>query len=150
MNLKFHVSNTFLRLHAFGNVGGSCTHTMHSPTCVSVLLASHALLQATVGVGTVLIWYFCVAITKGGGGTRNPPNPNHVEYLKVRVHGRMGPAKSKCASNNRVNQCVARDVGHDPPQTKPPTRIKADHGITLAPFREVRDANFGEPELEAR
>ena len=28
---------------------------------------SHALVQATVGVETVLIWYFCVAITKGGG-----------------------------------------------------------------------------------
>ena len=31
------------------------------------LCNSHALVQATVGVGTVLIPYFCVAITKGGG-----------------------------------------------------------------------------------
>ena len=28
---------------------------------------SHAHVQATVGVGTVLIWYSCVAITRGGG-----------------------------------------------------------------------------------
>ena len=35
VNLKFHVSNTFLCLHAFGNVG---THTMHSLTCVSVVV----------------------------------------------------------------------------------------------------------------
>ena len=31
--------------------------------------ASYGLVQATVGVGTVLIWDFSVAITKGGGGT---------------------------------------------------------------------------------
>ena len=47
MNLKIHVSNTFLCFNAFGNVGGG--------------------LKATVGVGTVLIPYFGVAITKGGG-----------------------------------------------------------------------------------
>ena len=28
---------------------------------------SHALVQATVGVGTILIWDFCVAISRGGG-----------------------------------------------------------------------------------
>ena len=33
-----------------------------------VLLASHALVQATVGVGTVIIVYIGVAYTKGGGG----------------------------------------------------------------------------------
>ena len=30
-------------------------------------LGIYGLVQATVGVGTVLIWDFCVAITKGGG-----------------------------------------------------------------------------------
>ena len=35
--------------------------------CRLLMPASHALVQATVGVGTVLIPYFCVAITKGGG-----------------------------------------------------------------------------------
>ena len=32
---------------------------------------SHALVQATIGVGTALIWDFCTAIT-GGGGTVVP------------------------------------------------------------------------------
>ena len=30
--------------------------------------ASYARVQATIGVGTVLIWYFGVAYTRGGGG----------------------------------------------------------------------------------
>ena len=33
-----------------------------------VLGASHALVQATVGVGTVIIVYIGVAYTRGGGG----------------------------------------------------------------------------------
>ena len=33
---------------------------------------SHTLVQATVGAGTVLIWDFCVAITRGRGGTDEP------------------------------------------------------------------------------
>ena len=36
-----------------------------------VLRASHALVQATVGVGTVIIVYIGVAYTKGGGGKRS-------------------------------------------------------------------------------
>ena len=34
-----------------------------------VLRASHAFVQATVGVGTVIIVYIGVAYTRGGGGT---------------------------------------------------------------------------------
>ena len=34
---------------------------------LDVLCASHALVQATVGVGTVIIVYIGVAYTKGGG-----------------------------------------------------------------------------------
>ena len=42
-----------------------------------VLRASHILVQAAVGVGTVIIVYIGVAYTKGGGGTReNPPGSN--------------------------------------------------------------------------
>ena len=42
---------------------------MRSLTCVSVVVcvASYARVQATVGVGTVLIWDFGVAYTRGGG-----------------------------------------------------------------------------------
>ena len=36
-----------------------------------VLRASHALVQATVGVGTVIIVYIGVAYTTGGGGGAN-------------------------------------------------------------------------------
>ena len=46
----------------------SCT----SSPCNLVFLnqrASYGLVQATVGMGTVFIWDFCVAITMGGGGT---------------------------------------------------------------------------------
>ena len=44
---------------------------MHSLTCMSVVVCvvRKPLVIATVGVGTVLIPYFGVAITKGGGGT---------------------------------------------------------------------------------
>ena len=44
-----------------------CNHGQSTPPppCVS-----YALVQATVGVGTVLIWDFGVAYTKGGGGIR--------------------------------------------------------------------------------
>ena len=48
-----------------------CTHTARSLTCVLVVVCvarNLRLCPATVGVGTVLIWDFCVACTKGGGG----------------------------------------------------------------------------------
>ena len=48
-------------------------HSYHALTSVCVgqlymLRTSHAPVQATVGVGTSLIWAFCVAITRGGWG----------------------------------------------------------------------------------
>ena len=36
--------------------------------CHRLFLSLGSLVQATVGVGTVLIWYFAVAYTRGGGG----------------------------------------------------------------------------------
>ena len=38
------------------------THTP-SPPCIS-----YAVVQGTAGVGTILIWDFCIAYTRGGGG----------------------------------------------------------------------------------
>ena len=49
MNLKIHVSNTFLCFNAFGNVGGvRCTHTMHSLTCVLVVVPPPPRVQRTL------------------------------------------------------------------------------------------------------
>ena len=42
----------------------ACAHVCRQPY---VLRASHALVQATVGVGTVIIVYIGVAYTRGGG-----------------------------------------------------------------------------------
>ena len=48
-----------------------------------VLCASHALVQATVGVGTVIIVYIGVAYTAGGGGVH--PQEVEQESLKLRM-----------------------------------------------------------------
>ena len=50
----------------FGDICASCAPFLPQPT-MYVVLASYGLVHATVGVGTVLIWDFCVAITRGGG-----------------------------------------------------------------------------------
>ena len=89
VNLKFHVSNTFLCLHAFGNMGGdggALILCARSRVCqwLYVLLASYAHVQATVGVGTVLIWYFGVAYTRGGG-VHTSQQPAHGTYVHTIV-----------------------------------------------------------------
>ena len=76
VNLKIHVPKAFLCLHALGNVGGgqgALIPCACARVCwyLYVLRASYALVQATVGVGTVIIPYIGVAYTRGGGGYLN-------------------------------------------------------------------------------
>ena len=56
-------------MHPIGPELPSSAHVACARVCgqLYVLRASHALLQATVGAGTVIIVYIGVAYTKGGG-----------------------------------------------------------------------------------
>ena len=71
------------------------------PSCTGSLcnllflnLGIYGLVQATVGAGTVLIWDFCVACTRGGGGTS--------ERARVgrgwRAKGLDGCLKKRCST----------------------------------------------------
>ena len=53
-----------------------------------VVRVSHGLVQATVGVGTVLIWDFSVAFTRGGG----TPIANTAAHEVLLISGTMGSA----------------------------------------------------------
>ena len=46
-----------------------CTECIDTHTCGTNVMMQLVRVQATVGVGTVLIWYFGVAYTRGGGVT---------------------------------------------------------------------------------
>ena len=48
-------------------------------------LGIYGLVQATVGIGTVLIWYFAVAYTKGGGGVGTLQNYSFCKTQKTNV-----------------------------------------------------------------
>ena len=56
-------------MHSIGPELPISAHVASACVCrqLYVLRASHALVQATVGVGTVIIVYIGVAYTKGGG-----------------------------------------------------------------------------------
>jgi len=59
----------FSLMHPIGPELPISAHVACARVCrqLYVLRASHALVQATVGVGTVLIWDFCIAFTGRGG-----------------------------------------------------------------------------------
>ena len=62
----------FSLMHPIGPELPSSAHVACARVCrqLYVLRASHALVQATVGVGTVIIVYIGVAYTTGGGGVQ--------------------------------------------------------------------------------
>ena len=67
-----HEEFFFLSLmHPIGPELPISAHVASARVCqqLDVLCASHALVQATVGVGTVIIVYIGVAYTRGGGRT---------------------------------------------------------------------------------
>ena len=69
VNLKFSCSQGFLVFACTWKCGrrSKCTDTMHVAQWLYLLHASCALVQATVGVGTVIIPYIGIAYTRGGG-----------------------------------------------------------------------------------
>ena len=60
----------FNLMHPMGPELPNSAHVAYARVCrqLYVLRTSHALVQATVGVGTAIIVYIGVADTKGGGG----------------------------------------------------------------------------------
>ena len=69
---------------------------------LDVLCASHALVQATVGVGTVIIVYIGVAYT-GGGGVRSPS-----PFTLQTGNPHRQPQKASMSSSSRCGTRLAR------------------------------------------
>ena len=75
----------------------ACAHVCRQ---LYVLRASHALVQATVGVGTVIIVYIGIAYTRGGGGYNNV----HAHFMALGF-GLEHPVW-RCGSPNELHQPV--------------------------------------------
>ena len=58
-------------------------HVPPPPLCIT-----YGLVQATVGVGTVLIWDSDVAYTTGGHTMPHPAQPQHTNYWALRTRKR--------------------------------------------------------------
>ena len=99
----------FSLMHPIGPELPISAHLACARVCrqLYVLCASHALVQATVGVGTVIIVYIGVAYTRGGGTATPPPpplsfpRPPPVAAQGVAVASRA-PTRARCTGPRRA------------------------------------------------
>ena len=102
--------------------------------------ASYARVQATVGVGTVLIWDFCVARTKGGGSGQHSTSASHGVALSCPppLHHYPPPPLRRSPAPPQVHPWApAPAVNRQPRANKcsrglrPPGTQNAAHGVSL-------------------
>ena len=101
-------------------------HQRHIPTVPPPpLCISHGPVQAAVGVGTVMIWDFCAAITRGGGG-------EHIWWTARTARGGTGHLGLTETQRGRLwMACGQRCVGSKHSQTTPATTSTTPNTPTI-------------------
>ena len=100
-----------------------------------MLHASYALVQGTVGVGTVLVWDFCVAITRGAGYLNAT---NIVDQVKC-VGGEVLSSEFSSYRSPRALPCRAVLA---PVFACCATGAKAQRECAVLHFRSIRQKHF--------